>query len=622
MAIGYRSILRLDEREDAIRIANEEAASWVRSKVRGSGFDGFETQGVYKIGRNVTVTKTLVADERDGSSRQLIRLNEVNPTGRWVVSILAASCPNSKRGPQSLVIEVDRPDSDAETALSEAKPPRLVRQLLDRTVVRDGDTVLTANPVLVHDDEISEVLDAILDSRRAISVVVASSPGGVADVLWRDAVGSLVADSRGVSTAFVVADSAVEEFNDRLPDGYGVPRGGIRTFAPHVTFEDRADAVRHRYLGPKAFLRSFDGKKVGGALPRVHAERARRRFIESELPRDIRRAFEVLTRAEAAIEREARVQARAEEAARIAVAVPALPGLAPQPTATDESARILSQIEGALGALFARWLGSSDLGVTQVFALEKLLVESRELVTVADEQIAELQTERDARSEEIERLREEREQAELSARYDSDAAIAAEREARILRQRLIQFGKYEETYVEDETEHWVSPQSFDEFVLYLNPEVSDRPIANRVVFTGDPSAAIEIDKRDPVGRYVSKMWEYACVLYDYAESGYEGSVHQYLNDANVTLRKCSPQRHAASESETVATNPKMRGERTFPVPVEVSKAGEIVMLAHFKPTQADTFAPRMYYHDDTRGTGKIYVGYMGQHLTNTRTRSA
>lgn len=45
---------------------------------------------------------------------------------------------------------------------------------------------------------------------------------------------------------------------------------------------------------------------------------------------------------------------------------------------------------------------------------------------------------------------------------------------------------------------------------------------------------------------------------------------------------------------------------------------EIRMAAHFKPTWTDTFAPRMHYFDDTDGTGKIYVGYIGRHLTNTK----
>ena len=43
------------------------------------------------------------------------------------------------------------------------------------------------------------------------------------------------------------------------------------------------------------------------------------------------------------------------------------------------------------------------------------------------------------------------------------------------------------------------------------------------------------------------------------------------------------------------------------------------MEAHFRPTHQDTFAPRMHYYDDTAGTGKVYIGYIGKHLTNLQT---
>ena len=43
------------------------------------------------------------------------------------------------------------------------------------------------------------------------------------------------------------------------------------------------------------------------------------------------------------------------------------------------------------------------------------------------------------------------------------------------------------------------------------------------------------------------------------------------------------------------------------------------MAAHFKPTWRDRLAPRMHYYDDTSNTGKVYIGYIGRHLRNTKT---
>ena len=43
------------------------------------------------------------------------------------------------------------------------------------------------------------------------------------------------------------------------------------------------------------------------------------------------------------------------------------------------------------------------------------------------------------------------------------------------------------------------------------------------------------------------------------------------------------------------------------------------MWAHFAPTHCDQNAPRMHYYPDTERTHKVYIGYIGRHLTNTKT---
>ncbi len=43
------------------------------------------------------------------------------------------------------------------------------------------------------------------------------------------------------------------------------------------------------------------------------------------------------------------------------------------------------------------------------------------------------------------------------------------------------------------------------------------------------------------------------------------------------------------------------------------------MTTHFAPTHRDQNAPRMYYYSDVVNTGKVYIGYIGPHLTNLHT---
>ena len=43
------------------------------------------------------------------------------------------------------------------------------------------------------------------------------------------------------------------------------------------------------------------------------------------------------------------------------------------------------------------------------------------------------------------------------------------------------------------------------------------------------------------------------------------------------------------------------------------------MFAHFRTSHSDTNDPRMYYLIDNDHTHKVYIGYIGPHLTNTKT---
>ncbi|GAA4389075.1 hypothetical protein GCM10023153_04930 [Ornithinibacter aureus] len=162
-------------------------------------------------------------------------------------------------------------------------------------------------------------------------------------------------------------------------------------------------------------------------------------------------------------------------------------------------------------------------------------------------------------------------------------------------------------------ERLTDPEAFGDILRYVELTDVDKAI----------DRADEIDAADPNGTYASSFWEYILVLRDYmaecVEHEFNGNVHMYLNSADVHGRKCPTQRHRANESDTVQNNAKMRRERTFAVPSTVSDTGEVFMAAHFAPTHRDQNAPRMYYLADVTKTKKAYIGYIGVHLTNTKT---
>lgn len=72
------------------------------------------------------------------------------------------------------------------------------------------------------------------------------------------------------------------------------------------------------------------------------------------------------------------------------------------------------------------------------------------------------------------------------------------------------------------------------------------------------------------------------------------------------------ERHGAEQRQDAS-------RANLPVPVAFEPSGEMFMATHFAPTHRDQNAPRMYYAVDIAKTKKAYIGYIGVHLTNTRT---
>ncbi len=84
---------------------------------------------------------------------------------------------------------------------------------------------------------------------------------------------------------------------------------------------------------------------------------------------------------------------------------------------------------------------------------------------------------------------------------------------------------------------------------------------------------------------------------------------------------------AMQESETVKgrnrTGPHKDGNKSrwFPVDRQVNSAGLVRMAAHFKKgTRNGSQMLRIHFHDDTSGpTGKVHIGYIGDHLHTEKT---
>ncbi|MCA0296192.1 MAG: hypothetical protein LCH96_12975 [Actinobacteria bacterium] len=612
MPLPYRTILRLPAGTDSIRLAEQEVETWLAPKIGRKYRNDLESgrffgPGIHHFGEHQTLAAARVDRSEDNSRRLLLRWTELTSTGTWEVQLTAIDFPSGGHRSDTLVIEARRADDP--DAPGEVDPPRIVRQLLEREAVFDGQARVTSEPLLVNADDVDEVFDAIVDEGRSVSVIVATSLGREYDASLRDRIRQLTAKVVGVAAVFFLTQEAAQALNDQLPSSHQIEPGRVRTFLPAVDLDDPWDGRRHRVLSPASFARAIHGRGVSGALQAAYAIQTRGALLQRPLPADVRRSVAMVTEALARLGRDELIEQRAT-AALVAEVAPA-----------PRRSSLLDRVRQVV----ARWLRrDAELKETDLDELDSYIAKQVATAETMLEEAASLEDalsqERDARSE----LQGDRDGLELELAEAQDDATDLRRKVEFLQSRLVAAGQYDDAYTTpDRDVAWTAPSSISELVEMLTAGSGEQHQAfARVEFTGDLGAVEEVQKRDQVGRYTNAFWEYVQVLYDYVgqwQAGFRGSVHMYLTDDRVTGKKCSPTRHAPKESESVLSRDAWRNERVLPVPTPVSPDGRVLMEAHFRPTHQDTFAPRMHYYDDTAGTGKIYIGYIGKHLTNLQT---
>ena len=613
MPLPYRTILRLEPNSDSIHLAEQELQSWVAPKVGELHRTALESgayfePGVHQLGESHSLAVARSDRVEDGSRRLLLQFTEVNQTGTWEVRLVALHYPTNLHRGDVMIVEgrrVDEPD-----APGEVDPPRIVRKLLEREDIWDGAARITGEPLLIGVDDVGEVYDAIVDQERLVSVVVAASFGREFEDELRARVRQLTSKIIGVAAVFVLSEDAVGLLNARLSVSHQVEIGRVRTYLPEVNLGDASDARRHRVLGPATFARAIHGASVSKALQGAYAFETRGALLARPLPRDIRRSVEAVAAALVDVERRQRINQRANDV-----------------LVSDSVLAPPKSIFERLKRLLLRWL-KIDVSVTDVAidSLDEFIAQQVASAETFLEEAASIEKERDHEREARIGVQFERDDLELQLAEVEDDATKLRRRVEFLQSRLVAAGAYRDAYggplLEDD---WQSPASVVELATVLSAASPQHHKAfGRVVFTGDIAAVEELQKRDQVGRYANAFWEFVQVLYDYVgertEGGFAGNLHMYLADDSVQGKKCSPSRHAATESDSVISNEQWRQERVFRVPSEVDPEGHAAMYAHYKPTHENTFAPRLHYYDDCARTGKVYIGYIGKHLPNAHTR--
>jgi hypothetical protein len=225
-------------------------------------------------------------------------------------------------------------------------------------------------------------------------------------------------------------------------------------------------------------------------------------------------------------------------------------------------------------------------------------------------------------------LAEEQEQRAnaLFAQRESALAELAELEQRLLhmdgqvrslRRHLVTAGRPDVAFLPTE-DPLVPPATFAELLDWLASDLS------RVEFTGDIEEPLNLDQSPESSTWVRSSWEILRAMEAYADAEavaeFAGDFKMWCESPPSGVYAIPGGKVARDESETVRNNPKLRRQREFRVPQGVDPSCRLFMGAHVRigASGAGQISPRLYFYDAVSSTGKIYIGYLGRHLTNTR----
>ncbi len=212
---------------------------------------------------------------------------------------------------------------------------------------------------------------------------------------------------------------------------------------------------------------------------------------------------------------------------------------------------------------------------------------------------------------------EQRESALAELVEREQRVLDLENAVRTLRNRLVASGRPAEAFLPAD-EPASPPAAFAELLDWMESDLA------LIEFTGNRQPLLALDRSPESSTWVRSSWEVLRALQAYAEAKaagtFTGDFKMWCENPPSGSYAIPAGKVVRDESETVRNNAKWRREREFPVPPEVDSSRRVFMGAHIRigASASGQINPRLYFHDVTMQRGKVYVGYLGRHLTNTR----
>lgn len=578
MPVGYRAVWDV---RDAVAVAETQFRSWLRA--RGCDADAV-APGVHVLGEQRVPVCVTELKPGDGSRSVRYRLADHPGAGEWSVTLTAHEPGDAGDaaardggpgdpgdGPGSWIWA----DASESAVTGWAPVPALVRAILTAAEARDGQMRLREEVEDVTAAGADRLCSVVCDEARRGAAIVAAPAQLVNAGSFRARVRQLTGECAGLAGLYLLDEPAAALLRTDWSPTHDIEPGAIRVFLPGADPASGRDARRHRVLPANMVL-----VEDPGTLARYLGAACRKRAAELPLPERVAVIDRLLGQAEHAVFAEARARTERARTER----------------ARTEHAR----------AERARTERDSPEGAPDAAALE-----ASDVVAGLQAQVTEL-------TESLGKVRAELESERLENAVTNEELLVARETIDRLRTQLAAAGQRAAADAVAAEVLPGYPKSFMELLGLLRQRRLPR-----VVFTGKPADALALDDYDPDGTWAKKTWQILRVLDGYAEARRKGEFGQgmrgYLEQTPAGRPGYSVHAYAAHESDLVANTKKYRSHRTLPVPPDISPDGMLYMPAHFKITQHGLISPRLYYHDDTTGTGKIYVGYIGRHLPNSHT---
>jgi len=438
--------------------------------------------------------------------------------------------------------------------------PALIRSLVAALQPKDGPAKLTRGTQEISQYDVADLVEILCDPDRRKPALVAARPFSPEPV-WSDRMQRAMPLCAGAASLYLLADQdAIHAFRQQIGEDHRVATGSIRTFHPGVDPAWPADAARHRFLAAARLSDPADA--AWRSLPNT----LHRLATAAPLPDALR----TVTFPEVG---EAHREARQ---AAINLVRGTVDAQALQQEVSDLTA-LLKQADDDL-----REAGRADML-------------SQRAIASLEQQNAMLAGQSDADTEE--------------ALWALEEAERGRGEAEVLRGLLYAQGRHADAAAVSDTPG--APGS--------SAELLERAAGlTGVLLTADAQIALSLDENERSRVWAAKTWQGLRALDGYAATHADhAGFYQYCRSGRAAAGWPLTQ-VAMSESDTTMAH--WGDERVFPVPSDVDPDGSTTMQAHLQIERRGSISPRVYFLDDTKGlTGKMIVGYIGPHLTNTKT---